>query len=65
MWPAEDFLSVLYAEIAMITLTHEQRLQKHVSKEPIDRNVHYCHERITFMPQIGGTQDVFVTLAPV
>lgn len=54
----------LYAGIITLTLTHEQRFQTCFSKETIERNVHYCHERITFMPQISGKQDL-VILAPV
>lgn len=54
----------LYAGIITLTLTHEQRFQMCFSKETIERNVHYCHERITFMPQISGKQDL-VILAPV
>lgn len=54
----------LYVAIITLTLTHEQRFLMCFSKETIKRNVHYCHKRITFMPQISGKQDL-VILAPV
>lgn len=40
---AEDFLFALYAGVVAITLTHEQRFIMGFSKEPIERNVQYCH----------------------